>query len=71
MLKGYFAVLKLFIIFEIEFMFREENNSFFEIEFSVIEDLILDSIVKFYDFLRIKDDLINDIFVIYFIGEIC
>lgn len=71
MLKGYFVVLKLFIIFEIEFMFREENNSFFEIEFSVIEDLILDSIVKFYDFLRIKDDLINDIFVIYFIGEIC
>ncbi len=69
--KGHFVASKLFIIPEIELMFREENNSSFEIEFSVIEDLISDSIVKFYDFLRTKDDPINDISVIYLTGEIC
>jgi len=64
------AATKLFSIAQLEEMFKENNNGI-EYEFSLLEDLISESVIKFYDFIRTREEPVKDLKKIYLTGEVC
>ncbi|WAM32310.1 type IV pilus biogenesis protein PilM [Caldicellulosiruptor naganoensis] len=62
---------KLFPLVQLEEMFKENSEQSYDYEFSYIEDLISESIIKFYDFVRTREEPITDIKKVYLTGEVC
>ncbi|WAM33196.1 pilus assembly protein PilM [Caldicellulosiruptor morganii] len=67
--EGKLLITKLFPIIQLEEMFSEKEGN--EYEFSVIEDTIAESILKFYDFLRTREESIREVNKLYLTGEVC
>lgn len=62
---------KLFSLVQLEEMFKENSEQSYDYEFSLIEDLISESVIKFYDFVRTREEPITNIKKIYLTGEVC